>query len=783
MAIFQLPACMKAKNSKRWYAQLIWLGILLLGGGYFIKTGNIVSDVSQFMPQSSSNPELAALLNEVRQGASSRYLLIRLQSTDAAASAALSRDLKVYLQQSPFFSRVQNGEQHYSLDDFKTLYPYRFILTPPPSFTSTALRNSLEKRLSELRSGMGLMLKQTLPSDPQNRFINYLMQVSIQAQPRQHMGVWFDQQQQAAMLLATLSGHAYDLDRQQQAIKLVKDFVAQQSGAQDIQLAMSGPAMMAVATREAIRSTMFYLSCIAGGLMLFLFLWGYRSLKGALLAGLPLLSAVIAALAVTQVVFAQVHGIVIAFGITLLGVCLDFPLHLFSHLNPRQSAPQTLSTIWPTLRLSVITTILSYLALLGTDFAGLSQLAVFAMSGLAAALLVTRWVIPAWITPADINIKIRPITISWRATNSNLLVGAVVGLCLAVLWIESGKVWSKDITELSPIPTASRELDQQLRHEIGAPEVSDAFFVQANDIESLLQQTEALKQDLVKARQQGLVKDIYAISDILPSIRTQTMRQEELPDRQNLQTALETAMQALPFKASAFKPFIDDVEKSRKLEPLVLEDIQQTPLADRLNHDLLQHDDLWLAMIRLSGVSDHPAFMQWLEDQPQLEQHYFNTRQATSALMQEYQQTALMRLGVGLLIMVAVLLITNRSGPVTLRLVAPIVLAVLITISVQVMSGTSLTLFHILSLLLVVGMGLDYSLFFNRRFTDKEDLNRRTHGVMMGAGSTLAAFGVLAFADIPVLAAMGQTVSIGVVSCYVLSQLLARPIQDEQRTC
>jgi predicted exporter len=107
--------------------------------------------------------------------------------------------------------------------------------------------------------------------------------------------------------------------------------------------------------------------------------------------------------------------------------------------------------------------------------------------------------------------------------------------------------------------------------------------------------------------------------------------------------------------------------------------------------------------------------------------------------------------------------------------VLPIVLAVLLTISLQVLMGTALTLFHILSLLLVVGMGLDYSLFFNRPLSDVQDLNMRTHGVMMSAASTLAAFGVLAFAGIPVLAAMGQTVSIGVLCCYVLSQWLAEP--------
>jgi predicted exporter len=99
----------------------------------------------------------------------------------------------------------------------------------------------------------------------------------------------------------------------------------------------------------------------------------------------------------------------------------------------------------------------------------------------------------------------------------------------------------------------------------------------------------------------------------------------------------------------------------------------------------------------------------------------------------------------------------------------PIILAVLLSVSIQVVLGTHLTLFHILALLLIVGIGLDYSLFFDRSCSTSEDYQNRLHGIFVSAASTLITFGILSFSDIPVLSALGQTVTFGVLGCFVLT--------------
>jgi predicted exporter len=88
--------------------------------------------------------------------------------------------------------------------------------------------------------------------------------------------------------------------------------------------------------------------------------------------------------------------------------------------------------------------------------------------------------------------------------------------------------------------------------------------------------------------------------------------------------------------------------------------------------------------------------------------------------------------------------------------------------------GERLSLFHLVSLLLVIGIGLNYALFFNRPFTDDADRRRTLLSLTVCIIATLSAFGALAFSRTPVLHAIGLTVSLGAFFSLVVSALLAQ---------
>ena len=757
-------------------AHLTWVALLISAIVYLAGSLHVVSDITQFMPNNHKDKNVQLLLDELQEGNTARLLILSLKGLDGKELAKLSRKIKINLSSNPAFNLIHNGQNTLSPNDFimgeyKSLYKYRYLLSSPTSFSEKSLHNSLNNRLAEFRSGISIF-KHTLSSDPQNHFASYLQTFSERANNIHHYGVWFDKEKTSALLLIELILEDFNLDKQEAAINTIYKTVSNLSSDKNLQIDITGTPIMAVKTRAAIQSTSKTLSTIALILMSLLFIWAYRSLPLFFIAMLPLLSAVIAALTITNIIFQQVHGIIIAFGITLLGVCLDYPVHLFSHQNKTASPQQTILSIWPTLRLGVITTSLAYLAMLGTGFAGLSQLSVFAISGLIVSLLVTRWIIPSWLKQ---NIK-KPqhnyllFLSQLRFTfHQKMFAGiSIVLFCTLTLAVNFDSIWSKNISDISPIPESAKKLDRELRLSVGAPDVNHVFLLKHKDPEQLLQNTEALLTQIDSLKKRNLVKNIFSISDFIPSNKTQLLYQQQLPETSQLENNLLKSLFDLPFKKDLFKTFISDVEQSKKLPPLTIKEALDSPLGKHLQQDLFFKNNEWVSIIRLTGVKSEVSLLDWLSNNPKVNESYLNLRVATSSLMSDYQETALFRLLLGTSIL-SLILFSVRSRLRASMILLPVILAVALSLSIQVSLGTQLTLFHILALLLIVGIGLDYSLFFDRSWTSLEDYQHRLHGIFVSASSTLITFGILGFSDIPVLAALGKTVTYGVLGCFVLT--------------
>lgn len=759
-------------------AYFIWLGFLALSLTYLISSLRVVSDITQFMPDNHNNKNVQLLLNELQDGNTARLLILRIKGIESKKLASLSRQLKNQLDKSNSFSLVHNGQNKLTAKDlisgkYNSLYSYRYLLSPSTSFSQESLSLALQNRFSELRSGINIF-KETLSTDPQNHFATYLRNLSERGGTTRHHGVWFDKEKTAALLLVELKLNDFDIDKQELAIEEINktiDFLSKEQ-AYNLQVDITGAASIAVKTRSAIQSTSKWLSAIALVLMSLLFWWSYRSFRLFLIAILPLASAVIAALTVTNIIFQNVHGIIIAFGITLLGVCLDYPVHLFSHHSKSVDSQKTILSIWPTLRLGVITTALAYLAMLGTGFSGLSQLSVFAISGLFVALFTTRWIIPFWMNFNFIKPEHQYLTylsnINLSFKNKLYITISIILFCSFAIGSNYDSVWSKNISDLSPIPKHVKTLDKNLRYSVGAPDVNHVFLLKDKNSETLIQRTEVLKNKLLNLKELNIIKNIFSISDFVPSQKTQRLYQQQLPSIRDLQRNLKKASTELPFKSDFFMPFIDDVNISKTLKPIDVSQILSTPLGKRLEQDLFFKNNEWVSVIRLTGVENEPALLNWLSTKPTVRPYYLNLRQATSSLMTDYQKTALYRLLLGSFV-ITLILFSVRSRLRAGTILIPIILAVLLSISLQIMLGTSLTLFHILALLLIVGIGLDYSLFFDRRYSSAEDYLHRLHGIFVSAASTLITFGILSFSDIPVLSALGQTVTFGVLGCFVLT--------------
>ena len=195
--------------------------------------------------------------------------------------------------------------------------------------------------------------------------------------------------------------------------------------------------------------------------------WRYRSVLLLGLVAVPLAAGTIAGFAATALLSGgAVHGIALGFGMTMLGVAVDYPILLVTLRRDDETLSEAAARIWPTLRLAAGAAASGLAAMLGSGFPGLVQLGVFAGVGLLTAAATTRWVLP-WLVPAA-RITARPLPAPLRAALGALrgrrrLAGAVVLAATAGLAAAGGPGWQRDLAALSPVPRAAQELDAALR--------------------------------------------------------------------------------------------------------------------------------------------------------------------------------------------------------------------------------------------------------------------------------------------------------------------------------
>jgi predicted exporter len=751
-------------------------------GAWFVATRtHIETELSRMLPEGAT-PTERLLLTELRTGVAGRLILMALEGQDPDRLAGASKQLAAWMRDSGAFQYVGNGEQAWTKEERERLFQDRYVLSPSvqeSTFSRARLRDSLEQRLRELASPISSMVKGLIPADPTGELMNILQTWNTWTGTTRHQGVWFSSDRRRALLLAETKAAGFDTESQERIQGQIRNafrrIAGDPTGAASARVVMTGPGVIAVEMQQTIQDDVWRLSLWATALVTTFLLVSYGSVSILALSLVPLTSAIVAGIVAVDLAFGFIHGITLAFGITLLGVVDDYPIHLFSHLTRQARAPAVMKEIWPTMRLGVVATALGFSALLLSGFPGLSQLGLFAMVGLFTAAGVTRWVLPH-LVPAGFEARREGLQVArWADTlaKARLVVPLVVVLAIGSLFWSDAPLWEQDIANLSPISTDKKERDQALRNDIGVPDPRDLIVVDGSSEEEALQRSETVALALDPLVAKGELGGYDLAARYLPSRKTQQARQAALPDRETLERNLTSAVKDLPFKPSLFQPFLDAAGKAKTQDPVDSRTFRGTALGLKLGSLLFMREGRWVAVVPLRGVTDRQKLRDLLSLGRDPKVTYLDLKEESNRMVAVYRNEALGLLGWGALSIGLVLLVGLRAPIMVLRVTLPIVSAIVVVVAVLHAWGERFSLFHLASVLLVIGLGLDYALFFNRRQGTPTERARTVYGLIVCSTTTILVFGVLAISQIPVLRAIGMTAALGSLACLLFAALLA----------
>ncbi len=772
---------MTPRHSARWVPIGVWLAGLALCGAWIAWHVEVQQNLATFMPQGTT-PEERLLVEGLAEGPGSRILLLAIGGADPARLAAASRQLVERMRATGRFARVENGAGGLDAPGQARLFGWRYLLSPTVTaerFTAAGLRAALQARLEELASPAAPLVKELLAADPTAEIRSLLLALRPEHAPPSRLGVWFNPDEREALLLAETRAAGLDLDAQEQTLAAVRNAFAALPDGGGLHLTLSGPAAMAVAARAAIRAESTALGIAASVLVVAILLLAYRSWHRVALGWIPLATGALAAIAVTDALLGRIHGITLAFGITIMGVVEDYMMLLFSHLNADEPGDRTVLRVWPSIRLCALTAALGFGAMLFTQFPGMAQIGLFSVTGIAVAALTLRWVLPA-LLPGQWRARIVPEHQRWLRPllrpprGARYAAGAAAVAALIYLAWLARSPWENDLTALSPVPRAEVQEFNRLREALGASEPGEFIAVTAPDAESVLRKIEGLTDLMAQLRGQGAFAQYDSPARYLPSAETQRRRQRDLPAPSELERRMAAAVGGLPFRPGIFAPFLHDVAAARVQPPLGPDDLRDTALGLRVGSLLFPLGGRWIGLMPLGGVRDPERVAAAFGRLGDPEVRYVQTRPLVEVIMARFRDRAFGQMAWVAAALAGVLWTGLRSWRRVLRVFVPVAGALAITLALLLAAGVKLSLFHLMGLLLVLGVGADYGLFLTQAGDTPVLRLRALHAAVLGCLCTAVLFGLLAFSSIPVLRAIGMTVGIGVCTSLVMAVLLAQ---------
>lgn len=573
----------------------------------------------------------------------------------------------------------------------------------------------------------------------------------------------------------TLRHNPFDLDVQEKLITTIDQATGRLTQSMpDVKVLRVGSIFFADhGARTAIDEvTLLTLIEIAGTILLIVGV--FRRLSPLLLNLLALGVGIAVAFAGTFLLFGEIHVAALLFGTSLIGVAVDYGLHY--SCTAFSTAPTTgrqrLAFVMPAISLGLVTTLIGYSALAIAPFPGLRQIAVFAIIGLISAFATVALWFPLLdrLAPLRHGAMMMQVAafpwIFWTSPRFGLARGLLIVACAATLAIGLAGYHADDDVRRLQVLSPALLLDQQhLQRLIGANIDAQHILVSASDDETALQRQEVLAPVLDRLIADGALSGYQMPAAFIPSLARQgadrTLVKDQLLEPHLARHLAQLGLPApSPRNAPATKLTIDTAVASGAV-PL-LSDFVVAPGIHIVGLKGLKRPDLVAAaVVPLNG--DGVRFVDPTAD--------------FSRLLGTYRSRAISMTAISVLVVASLLAWRYGLRGAFWTILPPIVSALLVP-AVLSLVGEPFTFFHAMGLVLVVAIGVDYTIFCVETPTGHHSVTMLA--ILLATFTTLLSFGLLGLSSARAVQAFGFTLLIGIVAAYLLAPLASRAMVSRE---
>ncbi len=556
----------------------------------------------------------------------------------------------------------------------------------------------------------------------------------------------------------------------------------------NIKIEYSGGMPIAVANEFRIKRDVQLTVNLALIVIILLILYFYRRWQYLFLVLFPALIGAVGALVFFTFFFGSISAISIGIGSVLLGISVDYALHIFTHLKHQANMRMVIKDVALPVMMSSITTASAFLSLLSLSSPALRQLGMFAAISVIVSALVAILILPFLLKRRD--------TIP-EVTKSNFIEGlarfelpskkwnilSIVIITFFLSFFIPNVRFEDDLERLNYMPSSLKEAEQNLDKAGNFSGKKSFLLSEGATLNEAIINAKKGKQKLDSIQSLGIIEKSFSPINLLFSKEEQQLKinrwnkfwtQDKIA---NFKSGLSEAAIVYHIKPQAYSKFFDLLEKTYVVnEPDSLL-IGFSDVAGSFRLD--DGSKCYLAtVINLQDSKRQMVNDLFIHDQGN---HLVDKKIVFSGLFNTLQTEFDKLLYISLVVVFLIILIFLGRIELALVTYIPILVSWLWTLGMIGMLGIKLNFFNIVICSLIFGLGIDYAIFITRGLMQKhktgtDNLRSFKSSIILSALTTLTGLGVLLFAKHPALRSIASVAVIGILSSVIISFSLQRPL-------
>ncbi len=555
---------------------------------------------------------------------------------------------------------------------------------------------------------------------------------------------------------------------------------------QEISIQYYGAAAVAVGNANRIKSDIQLTVTIALIILLIFMSLFFRKKSIFLILFLPAVFGGSLSLAILFLIKGKISAISLGIGSVLLGITVDYSLHLFTHYRSIGDVKKVLKDISTPVLMSTLTTASAFLCLLFVSSKALQDLGLFAAISVVVAALFSLIVLPHFLRRKDYEkvhqreqkSLIEKIT-SYPYEKNKYLILVIVAFTIVSFFFSRKTSFDGDMDKMSYLSPELKEAEDNL-NKIANVTLKSVYLISTGEnLQDALANNERAIPKLENLKNKGIVNQYTNISAVLISDSLQKERIKRWnifwtkEKTEKLKQNLQKSGEKFKFRPNAFSSFYQLLDK--EFNAVQQEDLKG--LRELFVDDFITEKENITTVISILKADelDKPTIYETFSENNDLV--VFDKKYMADNLVRILKGDFNLLVKVSLGIVFLILLLSFGRIELALLTFIPMSVSWIWTLGIMGILGIKFTIFNIIISTFIFGLGIDYSIFIMRGLLQEykygiKNLDSYKTSIFLSGVTTITGIGVLIFAQHPALKSMAVLSIIGILSVIIISYTL-----------